>query len=102
MIESFLDAGDGEVARDYKFFGFNGKVFMIQVDMDRYIAHRRDLFTTDWKRIDVRYRVPNAIKPASKPAGLEKMMKIAGRLGEETNFVRVDLYEVTGRFFLAN
>jgi hypothetical protein len=99
MVESFLDGGHGEVAYDYKFFVFNGKVFMIQVDMDRYTCHRRDLFTTEWERLDVRYRLPNSIKPVPKPAGLEMMMKIAGRLGEETDFVRVDLYEVGGQVF---
>jgi TupA-like ATPgrasp len=99
MIESFLDSGQGEAAYDYKFFVFNGKVFMIQVDMDRFIGHRRDLFTREWKFLDVRYRLPNSNKPVSKPACLDQMIKIAERLAEETDFVRVDLYEVGGRIF---
>ena len=84
---------------DYRFFVFNGKVFMIQVDMDRNVGHRRDLFMPEWKRLDVRYRVPNSLNPVPRPDCLEKMLKIAGRLGEETDFVRVDLYEVAGQVF---
>ena len=99
MVESFLDGGNGESPDDYKFFVFNGKVFMIEVDMDRFTGHRRDLFTPDWKRLDVRSRVPNANRPVPKPACLERMLQIAERLGAETDFVRVDLYEVDGRIY---
>jgi hypothetical protein len=99
MIESFLDSGHGEAAYDYKFFVFNGKAFVIQVDMDRFIGHQRDLFTREWKRLDVRYDLPNSTRPVLKPACLDQMIKIAERLGEETDFVRVDLYEVGNRIF---
>jgi hypothetical protein len=99
MVESFLDGGNGESPDDYKIFVFNGKVFMIEVDMDRFTGHRRDLFTPDWIRMDVRFRVPNADRPVPKPACLERMLEIAERLGAETDFVRVDLYEVEGRIY---
>jgi hypothetical protein len=99
MVESFLDAGNGEPPNDYKFFVFNGKVFMIQVDMDRFTGHRRDLFTTEWKRLDVRYVHPSANRLIPKPACLETMLKMAECLGAEVDFVRVDLYEVGGRVF---
>jgi hypothetical protein len=99
MIERFLDSGNGETPHDYKFFVFNGKVFMIQVDSGRFTNHRRDLFTPDWRRLDVLYLYPRADRPVPKPACLEKMMEIAECLGTETDFVRVDLYEVDGRIF---
>lgn len=99
MIESFLDAGQGEVPNDYKFFVFNGKVFMIQVDSARFTDHRRDLFSPNWQRFDVRYAYPGANALIPKPACLEEMINIAERLGAEVDFVRVDLYEVGGRVF---
>lgn len=99
MVESFLDFGNGEAASDYKFFVFNGKVFMIQVDLNRFADHRNAVFTPDWKRIDVRYVCPTADRPIAKPACLERMLQIAECLGAETDFVRVDLYEVDGRVF---
>jgi hypothetical protein len=99
MVESFLEDGNGEAANDYKFFVFNGKVFMVQVDVDRFTEHRNAVFTPDWERIQVNYLCPPANRPIPKPACLEKMLKIAERLGAETDFVRVDLYEADGRVY---
>ena len=99
MVESFLEAGNGEVANDYKFFVFNGRVFMVQVDLDRFHEHRNAVFTPDWKRIQVSYLCPTADHPVARPACLEKMLRIAECLGAETDFVRVDLYEVDGRVY---
>jgi hypothetical protein len=72
MIETFLSTAGGEVASDYKFFVGNGKVFMIQLDLDRYIGHRRNIYTPDWKKFDVRYRVPNINEAVPRPANLDK------------------------------
>jgi len=99
MVESFVDSGNGEAPFDYKFFVFNGKVLMIEVDSDRFTDHRKDLFSPEWKRFDVRYVYPNASRNIPKPAGLEGMMKIAECLGAEVDFVRVDLYETGGKIF---
>ena len=99
MVESYLDASDGEVANDYKFFVFNGKVYMIQVDLTRFTGHRNAAFTPEWERIPVRYLCPTAEGPVAKPVCLERMLKIAECLGAETDFVRVDLYEVNGRVY---
>ncbi len=99
MVERFLEAGNGDVASDYKFFVFNGKVFMIQVDVDRFIGHRNAVFTPDWERVPVRYLCPPAEGPVPRPATLEKMLKISELLGAETDFVRVDLYEVDGKVY---
>jgi hypothetical protein len=99
LIETFLDTGNGDVPSDYKFFVFNGKAFMIQVDTQRFTDHRRDLFSRNWERFDVRYVHPNAERKIPKPAPLAKMLEIAECLGSEVDFVRVDLYEVGGRIF---
>ncbi|MGH8023946.1 MAG: ATP-grasp fold amidoligase family protein [Limisphaerales bacterium] len=99
IIETFLDGGDGEPPSDYKFYVFNGKTFMIQVDSERFVEHRRDLFSRDWERLDVRYVYPAADCPILKPDCLPKMLEIAERLGSEVDFVRVDLYHVGDRIF---
>jgi hypothetical protein len=99
MVESFLAADNGDAASDYKFFVFNGKVFMVQVDVDRFIEHRNAVFTPEWKRIQVSYLCPTVEGPVARPACLERMLQIAECLGAETDFVRVDLYEVDGRVY---
>lgn len=100
LIERMLDAGDGEVPLDYKFFVFNGKAFMIQVDSGRFSEHRRSLFSRDWEPFNVSFsRYPMASVDVPRPACLPRMLEIAERLGSEVDFVRVDLYEVGGRIF---
>ena len=99
LIERMLDPGDGEVPSDYKFFVFNGRAFMIQVDSDRFTDHRRDLYSRDWERFDVKYKCPKVKGNIPRPACLPKMLEIAECLGSEVDFVRVDLYEVGGRVF---
>jgi hypothetical protein len=99
LIESLLEGGDGEAPWDYNFFVFNGKPYMIQVDSGRFTDHRRDMFSPDWERLNVRFRYPNANRNIPRPACLPKMLEIAERLGSEVDFVRVDLYEVGGRVF---
>lgn len=99
LVERMLESGGGGAPCDYKFFVFNGKAFMIQVDSDRFSEHRRDLFSRDWKRFRVRYKCPYMKGNIPRPAYLPKMLEIAECLGAEVDFVRVDLYEVGGRIF---
>jgi hypothetical protein len=99
MVERLLVCANGQLPGDYKFFVFNGKVFMIQVDVDQFADQRRNFYSADWKQFDVRCLYPNADRPMPRPANLERMLAIAERLGAETDFVRVDLYDVDGRIF---
>ena len=43
-----------DVPKDYKFFTFNGKVHIIQVDGERFSGHRRSLYDPDWRDTGVR------------------------------------------------
>jgi len=99
MVEKFLGTPGGRPLVDYKFYVINGRAFMVQTDVNRFTDHRLDFFSTDWKRFDVRYAYPNAIQPPVKPRCLDQMLAIAEHLGAETDFVRVDLYEIDGRVF---
>lgn len=101
IVEKFLTVG-GSIPCDYKFFVFNGIVRAIQVDIDRFSAHKRALFDRDWKFVPVRLRV--ASRPTLSPKELprrpqcfDRMLEIAETLGRELDFVRVDLYEIDGR-----
>jgi TupA-like ATPgrasp len=99
MVETFLEGSAGEAAFDYKFFVFHGKVFTVHVDMKRPPDTRRDYFSTDWQRLDVRCRFANSDSPLPRPAKLEQMIALAERLGAETDFVRVDFYIVGERIY---
>lgn len=90
LVEELLDDAGG-VPSDYKLFVFHGRVRMIQVDLDRFEAHTRNLYTPDWERLDVEYGCPGGMD-VERPCRLPEMLDIAERLGADTDFVRVDLY----------
>ncbi|MBR5316782.1 MAG: glycosyltransferase [Lachnospiraceae bacterium] len=91
--EELLETENGEDLFDYKVFVFNGKVKLIQVDIDRHHNHRRNLYTTDWEYLPytILYSTdPNYI--IEKPACLDELINIAEILGKDFIHVRVDFY----------
>jgi hypothetical protein len=90
----------GTPPRDYKFFVFAGEPKVVQVDSDRYVGHRRSLYTPGWQRLRVRtpFQEPYADEP--RPELLSPMLVAAARLGRPFDFIRVDLYTVDGEIYL--
>lgn len=97
IIEEFLDDGTGEPPMDYKLFVFSGKVELIQVDIDRFTKHRRNIYDVKWNRIDVRLLYDNYDGSVPRPDGLNDMIKYAETLGKELDFIRVDFYNYGNR-----
>ena len=97
LVEELLRRPDGALAYDYKFFVFHGRCEMITVVRDRMGGKRTDRFRPDWRRLEVRGDSPAADVPPPPPARLDEMLRIAETLGAETDFVRVDLYELGDR-----
>jgi hypothetical protein len=94
VAEASLSDASGAVPRDYKFFVFHGKVRTIQVDLDRFVAHRRAMFDRDWNPLPCIYGQRPPKVPPERPRSLDRMLDIAETLGREFDFVRVDLYEI--------
>jgi len=83
-------SGDG-VPDDYKFFVYHGKVHYIQIDQNRYSAHRQNFYTRDWAPLNLRYVAP-AGDIVARPEEMSEMIRLAEALGAPFDFVRVDLY----------
>lgn len=77
---------------DYKFFCSNGNPFLIQVDQDRFIDHKRDFFNLNWEKEDLSLVYPNSNKIIQKPKRLNEMIDISKKLSKDFFFCRVDLY----------
>lgn len=97
IVEEFLAGDDGGTPDDYKFFVFHGRCWFVQVDGGRFGRRTQDFFRADWTRIPMSGGPPWADPEPARPAHLDEMIRIAERLGENTDFVRVDLYDVDGR-----
>jgi hypothetical protein len=76
---------------DFKFFCFEGKVEMVQVDADRFSRHTRNLYDRDFNEMNIRLRQPKG-RTIDKPPPFEKAVGIAEALSSEFSFIRVDLY----------
>ncbi|MDR3129617.1 MAG: hypothetical protein LBU03_05195 [Tannerellaceae bacterium] len=94
---------------DYKFMvcnagegsaGMKGKnkpvIPCILVVCDRYIDLKFYVYDTNWNNISERWLKSNHRHQGNveRPENLQKMIEIAGKLGEDFEFVRVDLYDV--------
>ena len=99
ICEKYLFTDAGESPWDYKFFCFNGKPAIIQVDLGRFTDHRRNMYDAQWKRMPFTLEYPAAPCEVERPKTLEKMLEIAARLSQGFPFMRVDLYEFGSEVF---
>lgn len=97
IVEEMLAGADGAVPDDYKFFVFHGRCSFVQVDSGRFGRRTQDFFRPDWQHLPLSGGAPWADPPPAKPVRLREMIDLAERLGADTDFVRVDLYDVDGR-----
>src|SRR5206468_179681 len=63
----------------------------------RFQDHRRNLYLPDWQPVDVEYKCRRSDVELPKPRSLPVLLEVAEALGQETDFIRVDLYDLAGR-----
>ena len=84
---------------DYKIFCFNGEPKCIVVDTDRYILHKRNFYDATWNDLKVTSDAPACDREIPKPENFDEMMQVAKILSKDFPFVRVDLYNVSGKIY---
>lgn len=92
--------GDG-LMNDYKFFCFGGDVKLCQVISGRESTMSIDFFDKEWRHQPFHEpkEYPFSTHEITKPKLYDKMWDIADRLCKEHHFIRVDLYEISGRIY---
>ena len=99
ICERYLSDTEPGGIKDYKFFCFNGVPKYIQVDSERFIDHKRNMYDCNWNRIPVDYIYPRTEELDEKPSKLEEMMEVAKKLSNGFPFVRVDLYFTQNKIY---
>jgi hypothetical protein len=95
LLEERIPTPDGTPPPDYKFFVFDGRVELIQVNRGRFAKQTATFLDVDWNRLPVKWSImPVADEP--RPTELADMLQIASTLGADWDFIRVDLYAVDG------
>lgn len=102
IVEELL--GDGEnLPKDYKIHCFkndNDLKMFIQVDEGRFKDHKRAIFDSEWKRLNMKHcsKYP-LIEECIKPKNFEEMKEVAKKLSEDFEYVRVDVYNLEGKIY---
>jgi len=99
IIEELLLDQQGKLPLDYKFFCFNGKVKFVQVDYDRFGEHTRNLYDRRLNQLACSYLYPNCKKDMQSPSNYEEMVKVAEKISAGLDFIRVDLFNVSGKIY---
>jgi hypothetical protein len=99
FIEEYLEGENGDMPIDYKFFCFQGRVELVQVDFDRFTAHTRLLYDRNFNLLPVSFAYPRRYGSITKPNCYAEMLRIAETLAADEPFLRVDLYQIGGPIF---
>jgi TupA-like ATPgrasp len=97
MFEELLLDESGNPPSDYKFFVFDGVPRLVQVDVNRFSGHLRNLYSPEWELLDVTYLYPQAEQSIARPNRLDEMLEVAAQLGSGIDFIRIDLYSLGDR-----
>lgn len=97
IAEAYLEEAGRNAPTDYKLYCFNGKVKLIQVDLDRGRDHRKGYFDTSWEYVPMRQGAARSDLQMERPKALDEMIRLAERLADDMPFVRVDFYYVDGQ-----
>ena len=97
LIEEFLDDGQPDGPLDYRFWCFDGKPELIQVD--NRLHEINSFYDISWNKLPLHYRENFKDFDIPPPENLQDMLKIAVKLSFGFDFVRVDLYNVFGTIY---
>jgi hypothetical protein len=90
IVEPFVF--DDDNPNDYKFFCAGGRASLVQVDADRKMRHTRCFYDRHWNKQPFAMTYPMLEGDVPRPANLDLMLELAGKLSADIGFVRVDFY----------
>lgn len=100
IAEKYLVDETGWDLKDYKIFCFHGIPTYIEVDYNRSVRHMLNAYDLDWNFLDFCDSSPNDRNAdIKKPKKIDKMIEIAKKLSEGTEFIRVDLYSIDDKVY---
>ncbi|SDG63973.1 TupA-like ATPgrasp [Selenomonas sp. WCT3] len=100
IAEKFMVDESRTELKDYKVFNFNGEPKIIQVDYDRFVEHKRDLYSADWEKLEyaLMYAM-NSGHEVNRPQKLAEMLDLACKLAEKHPFLRTDFYSIDDKLY---
>jgi len=100
VVEKLLTDTNGQIPFDYKLHYFDGKFEFLQVDIDRFILHKRNIYDKDWNLLPFTWSIldkngfpvwNNGID-IERPKNLDLLISLGEKLAQPFPYVRVDFY----------
>ncbi|MBU2938625.1 glycosyl transferase [Lacinutrix sp. C3R15] len=98
VVEKLLMDENGGIPFDYKMHYFNGKLIFTQVDIDRQIDHRRNLYDANWNLLDIQW-IYKTGRDVEKPKLYDKMIALGETFAKDFCYIRVDFYHVNDKIY---
>jgi hypothetical protein len=99
IIEHLLKNDDDSQLCDYKFYCFNGKVYLWFIASDRKNNVKFTFFDRTGNFLDIKQCGAPNDRNVKKPKNLEKMIELAEILAKNITQVRIDFYEVNNKIY---
>lgn len=103
IIEKLLQDEEGKVPKDHRFYIFHGKCEIVLLDFDYLDKDKRSVsvFDREWNLMPIEYNKRPKGSKVDKPKRYDEMLALAEKLGEDFDFVRVDLYALQDKIYFA-
>jgi hypothetical protein len=92
IAEELLTEGGNDQVTDYKFYCFQGRPAVIQLDINRRGDHRRTFYSNRWQLLPCVGVEPQPDLPPPRPPRFDEMLELARTLSADFAYLRVDLY----------
>ena len=92
VVEELLVDEAGRPPSDYKIHCVEGVPFLIQVDLDRFRSHTRQLYTPEWELLPFSVMYRRHLSEIPRPPQLPQAMEIARQISRLFKLCRVDFY----------
>jgi hypothetical protein len=100
LFEELLEV-DGDLAYDYKFFCFDGEPHFFYVVKGRLRGPKINFYDLNLSLLPVRIEeYENFSDEVRFPPNFDVMLEVSRRLSAETDFLRVDMYNLNGRIVI--
>ena len=101
LAEEYIVDESGYELKDYKFFCFDGKPYMMFIASGRTKGETTfDYYDMSFNHLDITQTHPNSSRGYEKPKDFEKMKELASRLSAGIPQLRVDFYYVNGKILV--
>lgn len=103
IVEKLLTTEEDNIPEDYKFHCFNKsgefKCFIQIITERKNDKYKANFYTEKWESLGFHLGGNLLQDNVKKPSGLEEMIKIAKKLSEDFDYVRVDLFNLGEKIY---